>query len=65
MRRAISLVLAMAILIAGLFLIYWEAFEVRTVRGLVVMAGLFLTCLGGAWLWEDFLAPSGQKAPTK
>jgi hypothetical protein len=61
----------------GLYLIYLELFEARVVSRKMMVVGVFLALLGGAWLWADYIArclarrltsstpmgPKGQKCP--
>ncbi len=57
MRHFLSLVFAVGLLCAGLFVLYLEVFQARIVWGRMLIMGSFLIVVGGAWLWSDFLAP--------
>lgn len=61
MRRAIGLFLSAAMLGGGLYLIYLELFEARVVSRKMMVVGVFLALLGGAWLWADCIAPQFGK----
>ena len=59
-RRAISLVFALALIIVGLgALVYLLFFALRS-KGWMLMAAGFVTALGGMWFWEDFPKEKGK-----
>lgn len=61
MRRAIGFVIASALLVGGLYLLYIELFAAQVIVGRITLAGAFLTFLGGAWLWADYINPNRER----
>jgi hypothetical protein len=57
MRNILSFLCAIALLVAGLWLLYHDAFVATKVISWTVLMGAFLTYVGGAWLWSDFIGP--------
>jgi hypothetical protein len=57
MRRTVSFVIAISILVGGLCLAYIELFEAQVVRFGVVMAAGFMIALGGGWFWDEVTDP--------
>jgi len=57
MRLILSFVVASAFLVAGLYVLFIQAFTARflTIRGIGL--GIVLTFVGCAWLWADFIRP--------
>ena len=61
MRRAITLILYLALVVAGLYLNLW-LYQTRTgARFSVLMVGCFLVLFGGYMLWTYFLSPNREK----
>jgi hypothetical protein len=60
MRKAISTILATALLLGGLSLswLFWGWFTAPDASGrlptLLFLIGPLLAALGGAWLWDDW-----------
>jgi hypothetical protein len=52
-RRLISLVLATGLTCAGLYIIA----DITIFVGPMLVIGALFIATGGAWLWEDFIAP--------
>ena len=57
MRLVLCFVLASALLVAGLYLLYMEAFVARLISARAIGISATLTLVGGAWLWADFVRP--------
>jgi hypothetical protein len=57
MRLILSFVVASALLAAGLYVLFIQAFTAKflTIRGIGL--GIVLTFVGCAWLWVDFIRP--------
>ena len=61
MRRAITLILYLALVVAGLYLNLW-LYQTRTgARFSVLMVGCFLVLFGGYMLWTNFLSRNREK----
>jgi hypothetical protein len=57
-RRTISLVFALALVGAGLYVVF-AVFTYAERRSAVIMsAGVLMAILGAFWLWEDFIKPT-------
>jgi hypothetical protein len=61
MRRAITLILYLALIVAGLYLNLWIYQSQTDARFTVLMVGIFLVLFGGYMLWTDFLSPNRDK----
>ena len=61
MRRAITLILYLAFIVAGLYLNLWIYQTQTDARFTVLMVGIFLVLFGGYMLWTDFLSPNRDK----
>jgi quinol-cytochrome oxidoreductase complex cytochrome b subunit len=61
MRRAITLILYLALIVAGLYLNLWIYQTQTDARFTVLMVGIFLVLFGGYMLWTDFLSPNRDK----
>lgn len=61
MRRAITLILYLALIVAGLYLYLWIYQTQTDARFTVLMVGIFLVLFGGYMLWTDFLSPNRDK----
>ena len=61
MRRAITLILYLALIVAGLYLNLWIYQTETDARFTVLMVGIFLVLFGGYMLWTDFLSPNRDK----
>lgn len=59
-RRAISLVFALALIIVGLGALVYLLFFALGWKGWMLMAAGFVTALGGMWFWEDFPKEKGK-----
>jgi hypothetical protein len=57
MRRLISFVLAIALLAAGLYLLFLQLFVSSRLNWHALDAAGALITLGACWLWEDFIGP--------
>ncbi len=53
-RRAISLMLALALIVVGLGALVYLLFFALWWKGWMLMAAGFVTALGVLWFWEDF-----------
>lgn len=53
-RRTISLMIALALIIVGLAALIYLLFFALRWKGWMLMAAGFVTALGGMWFWEDF-----------
>lgn len=56
MRRAVSLVVALGLIGAGLYLVIVPLYE-GWLSPLMLAAGGFLAAIGAAWFWADYLSP--------
>ena len=56
MRNVIGFVLAAGLLCAGLFLL-WIEWTGPYHWNRMLIVGLFLTLIGGGWLWSDYIGP--------
>jgi uncharacterized membrane protein len=61
MRRAITLILFLALMFAGLYLNLWLYQTQTGARFSVLMVGCFLVLFGGYMLWTNFLSPNREK----
>jgi len=61
MRRAIALILYLALIIAGLYFNLWIYQTQTGARFSVLMVGSFLILFGGYMLWINFLSPNREK----
>lgn len=52
--------IASALLISGLYLLYMQFAVSNIVMGKLVLAGAALAVIGGAWLWADFISPNSR-----
>ena len=57
MRKRLLLVLSVALLLSGLYLLAAELLWVDQRRGLIILMGLMLAAFGAYLLWRDFVAP--------
>jgi hypothetical protein len=57
MRRAISFVVALGLLLGGLYFLFFLFTEAERVYGWAMMICGLLIGLGSWWLWEDFVHP--------
>jgi len=57
MRKRLLLVLSVAMLVSGLYLLATELLWVDERHGLTVLMGLMLAAFGTYLLWADFIAP--------
>jgi hypothetical protein len=57
LRDVFVFVVAIALLLAGLYLLTAEMFLAHRVFLRLVIAGVMLTAIGGYLLWVDFIAP--------
>lgn len=57
MRKRLLLVLSVALLLSGLYLLAAELLWVDQRRGLIILMGLMLVAFGAYLLWTDFVAP--------
>ena len=53
-RRTISLMLALALIVVGLVALIYLLFFALAWKGWMVVAAGFVTALGCMWFWEDF-----------
>jgi hypothetical protein len=60
MRKLTSFVLASALLVAGVYLLYQELFVASTITTHLVAFGGLLTAGGVAWFWTDLIAPASK-----
>ena len=58
MRRIVSLSLALLILVAGLYLLYFEFFKAQILRGVFLIAAGSAIAIGITWLWDEITDPS-------
>jgi hypothetical protein len=49
----ISLSLATLLTVAGLYILWFEAFDASVIHSRMLMAGGFIVTLGVGWLWSD------------
>jgi hypothetical protein len=61
MRRAITLILYLALIVAGLYLNLWIYQTQAGARFTVLMVGVFLVLFGGYMLWTNFLSPNRRR----
>ncbi|MGB9045663.1 MAG: hypothetical protein WCC81_24805 [Pseudolabrys sp.] len=61
MRRAITLILYLALIVAGLYLNLWIYQTQTDARFTALMVGIFLVLFGGYMLLSDFLSPNRDK----
>lgn len=61
MRRAIALILYLALIVAGLYFNLWIYQTQTGARFSVLMVGSFLILVGGYMLWINFLSPNREK----
>jgi CHASE2 domain-containing sensor protein len=54
-RRLISMILALALLIAGTSALCYLLFLAHGWRGWMVMGAGLVASVGGVWLWDDFI----------
>jgi hypothetical protein len=54
-RRTISMVLALALLLSGVGLVGWHFLYSPIVYGKILMMGGLLIGVGGWWLYSDFI----------
>jgi hypothetical protein len=54
-RRTICLVFALALVGAGLYLLFSIFMYAERFSSRVIGAGVLMALLGGYWLWEDFI----------
>ena len=59
--RAITLILYLALIVAGLYLNLWLYQSQTGARFSVLMVGCFLVLFGGYMLWTYFLSPNREK----
>ena len=57
LRRALSFLMASAILLAGLALTDFELVRADGVRPFVLFGALVMVVISGAWLLEEFVLP--------
>jgi hypothetical protein len=57
MRKRLLLVLSVALLVSGLYLLAAELLWVDQRQGLIILMGLMLVAFGAYLLWTDFVAP--------
>ena len=60
MRRAITLTLYLALVVAGLYLNLWLYQTQTGSQFSVLMVGCFLILFGGYMLWTSFLSPKRE-----
>jgi uncharacterized membrane protein YfcA len=58
--RAITLILYLALIVAGLYLNLWLYQSQTGARFSVLMVGCFLVLFGGYMLWTNFLSPKRE-----
>jgi len=58
MRKRLLLVLSVALLVCGLYLLTAELLWVDQRQGLIILMGLMLVGFGAYLLWTDFIAPA-------
>ncbi len=61
MRKAISLVIASALLLGGVYMVFFEFLEAAVIRGFILLAAGVMIAAGGSWLVEDFIRPLWRK----
>jgi hypothetical protein len=54
-RRTISLICALALVGAGLYLLFSIILYAERFSSRVIGAGVLMALLGAYWLWEDFI----------
>ena len=57
MRKTVSFVVACALLLAGLWLLYYQIFISDVIKGLLLMVSGVLVAAGGGWLLSDYILP--------
>jgi hypothetical protein len=57
-RRAINLVCALALVGAGLYLLFSILMYAERHSAAIMGAGVLMALLGSFWLWEDFIKPT-------
>ena len=60
MRRALSLLFALALLAGGIYVLSLGLF--RATRWIIFLAGCTMAGLGACWLWADFLSPKRERS---
>ena len=58
MRRIFLFIFSLAMLVGGIYWIWFEVFWAAHVRGAYVMMGVLPAFLGAYLLWVDFAAPA-------
>jgi uncharacterized membrane protein len=58
MRRVVTLILYLALVVAGLYLNLWLYQTQTGARFSVLVVGCFLVLFGGYMLWTNFLSPN-------
>jgi hypothetical protein len=64
-RWIIGFCFGAALLGAGLYVLYVEAFVARVIMGKMIIMGTVLTGAGAAWLWVDYLSPIIRGRPER
>jgi hypothetical protein len=57
LRKPFILVVSIAMMVGGLYLLAAELFLAHRIFARIMIAGAMLTTMGGYLLWADFIAP--------
>lgn len=63
-RQFVSLLCALALTSAGLFILYQQFFHSDVLKGIILLGAGSMASVGLLWLWADFIAPILQ-SPSK
>jgi hypothetical protein len=57
MRKLLLFVISVAMVVGGLYWLWFEVFSAAHIYGRLIAGGVLLTLLGGYLLWIDFVGP--------